>query len=101
MKKANARLRQAVSDLTLDKLILQQAPGETFESPASWSCIDHIKTMMRITPSFLNIFAFTLALWVLLSSAVAAGLHERKPLTLYTGDTIRWTANDRTVGCPS
>jgi conjugative relaxase-like TrwC/TraI family protein len=24
----------------------------------------------------------------------AVQLHERKPLTLYTGDTIRWTAND-------
>jgi conjugative relaxase-like TrwC/TraI family protein len=28
----------------------------------------------------------------------AVQLHERKPLTLYTGDTIRWTANDHQRG---
>src|SRR5919205_1976113 len=31
----NTRLRRAVSDLTLDKLILQEAPGETTKPPAS------------------------------------------------------------------
>jgi hypothetical protein len=28
----------------------------------------------------------------------AVQLHERKPLTFYTGDTIRWTANDHQRG---
>ncbi|MBC2653233.1 MobF family relaxase [Novosphingobium aerophilum] len=30
--------------------------------------------------------------------SLAIQLHERKPLTLYTGDTIRWTANDHQRG---
>jgi putative transposase len=35
LEKENARLRRAVSDLTLDKLILQEAPGETSEPCAA------------------------------------------------------------------
>ena len=38
LQKENGRLRRAVSDLTLEKLILKEAAGETSE-PSSSSCL--------------------------------------------------------------
>lgn len=46
LEKENARLRRAVSDLMLDKLILQAPRRETSEPPRRRRCIDHIRGMM-------------------------------------------------------
>ena len=48
--KENARLRRAISDLTLDELILhRKLPGETSEPRAPGRCINHIRTMMPVS----------------------------------------------------
>ncbi|MFD1767656.1 IS3 family transposase [Sphingorhabdus buctiana] len=50
LEKENARLRRAVSDLTLDKLILQEAAKGKLLSPARRRrCIDHIRDMMPVS----------------------------------------------------
>ncbi|MCZ0738857.1 IS3 family transposase [Phreatobacter sp. AB_2022a] len=50
LERENARLRQAVSDLTLDKLILQEAAKGKLLSPARRRrCIDHIRGMMAVS----------------------------------------------------
>ncbi|MPS71357.1 MAG: IS3 family transposase [Novosphingobium sp.] len=50
LEKENARLRRAVSDLTLDKLILQEAFAGKLLSPARRRrCIDHIRGMMPVS----------------------------------------------------
>jgi putative transposase len=54
LEKENARLRRAISDLTLDKLILQEATrgaedqrSEIFDSPARRRrCIDHVRQVL-------------------------------------------------------
>ncbi|QUM71481.1 IS3 family transposase [Sphingopyxis granuli] len=50
LEKENARLRRAISDLTLDKLILQEAaPGKLLSPARRRRCIDHIRTMMPVS----------------------------------------------------
>ncbi|AZI35202.1 IS3 family transposase [Caenibius tardaugens NBRC 16725] len=50
LEKENARLRRAVSDLTLDKLILQEAFQGKLLSPARRRrCIDHIRAIMPVS----------------------------------------------------
>lgn len=50
LEKENARLRRAISDLTLDKLILQEAARGNFLSPARRRrCIDHVRRMMPVS----------------------------------------------------
>ncbi|WP_168454868.1 IS3 family transposase [Sphingopyxis microcysteis] len=50
LEKENARLRLAISDLTLDKLILQEAaPGKLLSPARRRRCIDHISTMMPVS----------------------------------------------------
>ncbi|WP_188824042.1 IS3 family transposase, partial [Novosphingobium indicum] len=50
LEKENARLRRAVSDLTLDKLILQEAaPGKLLSPARRRRCIDHIRGMMAVS----------------------------------------------------
>jgi putative transposase len=49
LQKENARLRRAISDLTLDKLILQEAPGETIE-PHAASCAVSIISATNCLP---------------------------------------------------
>ncbi|WP_429860910.1 IS3 family transposase [Caenibius tardaugens] len=50
LEKENARLRRAVSDLTLDKLILQEASRGKLLSPARRRrCIDHIRAIMPVS----------------------------------------------------
>lgn len=49
-EKENARLRRAVSDLTLEKLILQEAARGELLSPARRRrCVDHIKGMLPVS----------------------------------------------------
>ncbi|MDX5986378.1 IS3 family transposase [Sphingomonas echinoides] len=50
LERENARLRQAVSELTLDKVILQEAaPGKLLSPARRRRCIDHIKAMMPVS----------------------------------------------------
>ncbi|WP_343617288.1 IS3 family transposase [Novosphingobium sp.] len=50
LERENARLRQAVSDLTLDKMILQEAaPGKLLSPARRRRCIDHIQGMMTVS----------------------------------------------------
>ncbi|MCZ8171506.1 MAG: IS3 family transposase [Novosphingobium sp.] len=50
LEKENTRLRRAVSDLMLDKLILQEAAKGKLLSPARRRrCIDHIRGMMSVS----------------------------------------------------
>ncbi|WP_120222558.1 IS3 family transposase [Sphingopyxis sp. FD7] len=50
LEKENARLRRAISDLTLDKLILQEAaPGKLLSPARRRRCIDHIRRMMPVS----------------------------------------------------
>ncbi|WP_447953423.1 IS3 family transposase [Sphingopyxis chilensis] len=50
LEKENQRLRRAISDLTLDKLILQEAaPGKLLSPARRRRCIDHIRTMMPVS----------------------------------------------------
>ncbi|NTZ43178.1 IS3 family transposase [Altererythrobacter sp. SALINAS58] len=50
LEKENTRLRRAVSDLTLDKLILQEAaPGKLLSPARRRRCIDHIRGMMPVS----------------------------------------------------
>ncbi|MBJ7498147.1 MULTISPECIES: IS3 family transposase [Sphingopyxis] len=50
LEKENARLRRAISDLTLDKLILQEAaPGKLLSPARRRRCIDHIRMMMPVS----------------------------------------------------
>ncbi|OWR01599.1 IS3 family transposase [Sphingopyxis witflariensis] len=50
LEKENQRLRRAISDLTLDKLILQEAaPGKLLSPTRRRRCIDHIRTMMPVS----------------------------------------------------
>ena len=46
----NARLRKAISDLTLDKLILQEAARGNLLSPARRrACIEHVRRELRVS----------------------------------------------------
>ena len=45
----NARLRRAVSDLTLDKMILAEAAGETTKPSRRRACIDHVRSELRLS----------------------------------------------------
>ena len=45
----NARLRKAVSDLTLDKLILKEAARETSKPLAPASCVEHIRRELHVS----------------------------------------------------
>ena len=46
----NNRLRRAVSDLTLDKLILQEAaPGETLSPARRRACIEHVRDHLHVS----------------------------------------------------
>lgn len=50
LQKENDRLRRAVSDLTLDKLILSDAAGWKRQRPSRLrACIDHIRNEMRVS----------------------------------------------------
>ncbi|MBB2192034.1 IS3 family transposase [Gluconacetobacter azotocaptans] len=50
LEKENAWLRRAVSDLTLDKLILQEAAKGKLLSPARRRrCIDHVRSVMAVS----------------------------------------------------
>ena len=50
LEKENGRLRKAVSDLTLDKLILKEALGGKLLSPARRrQCVDHLQTELGIS----------------------------------------------------
>ncbi|WP_106610590.1 IS3 family transposase [Shimia abyssi] len=50
LQKENDRLRRAVSDLTLDKLILSEAaPGKLLSPSRRRACIDHIRNEMRVS----------------------------------------------------
>jgi len=50
LEKENLRLRRAISDLTLDKLILQEAaPGKLLSRARRRRCIDHIRMMMPVS----------------------------------------------------
>ncbi|RPH54461.1 MAG: IS3 family transposase [Acidobacteria bacterium] len=46
----NARLRKAISDLTLDKLILQEAaPGKLLGPARRRACIEHVRRELRVS----------------------------------------------------
>ncbi|WP_380052470.1 IS3 family transposase (plasmid) [Falsihalocynthiibacter sp. SS001] len=50
LQKENDRLRRAVSDLTLDKLILSEAaPGKLLSPSRRRACIDHIRNEVRVS----------------------------------------------------
>ncbi|MCP9482656.1 IS3 family transposase [Shimia sp. CNT1-13L.2] len=50
LKKENERLRKAVSDLTLDKLILKEAaPGKLLSPARRRACIDLIRSEMKVS----------------------------------------------------
>ncbi|MFY0312926.1 IS3 family transposase [Leisingera sp. D0M16] len=50
LQKENERLRRAVSDLTLDKLILTEAAKGKLLSPARRrACIDHVRSLFRVS----------------------------------------------------
>ncbi|PZP09962.1 MAG: IS3 family transposase, partial [Sphingomonas hengshuiensis] len=50
LEKENARLRRAISDLTLDELILQEAaPGKLLSPARRRRCIDHIRMMIPVS----------------------------------------------------
>ncbi|WP_375244200.1 IS3 family transposase [Sphingomonas parapaucimobilis] len=50
LEKENVRLRRAISDVTLDKLILQEAaPGKLLSPARRRRCIDHIRMMMPVS----------------------------------------------------
>ncbi|WP_085956414.1 IS3 family transposase [Roseibium aggregatum] len=50
LQKENERLRKAVSDLTLDKLILAEAaPGKLLSPARRRACIDHVRSQMKLS----------------------------------------------------
>ncbi|WP_106387463.1 IS3 family transposase [Cognatishimia activa] len=50
LQKENERLRRAVSDLTLDKLILKEAaPGKLLSPARRRSCIDHVRSQFKVS----------------------------------------------------
>ncbi|MDJ0630647.1 MAG: IS3 family transposase [Rhodobacter sp.] len=50
LEKENQRLRRAVSDLTLDKLILTEAaPGKLLSPSRRRRCIDHVRQTLRVS----------------------------------------------------
>ncbi|MEI6641994.1 MAG: IS3 family transposase [Novosphingobium sp.] len=50
LEKENLRLRRAVSDLTLDKLILQEAaPGKLLSPARRRRCIDHVRQVLPVS----------------------------------------------------
>ncbi|WP_133487742.1 MULTISPECIES: IS3 family transposase [Aliiroseovarius] len=50
LQKENERLRRAVSDLTLDKLILKEAaPGKLLSPARRRACIDHVRSQFKIS----------------------------------------------------
>ncbi|MBL4641016.1 MAG: IS3 family transposase [Erythrobacter sp.] len=50
LEKENARLRRAISDLTLDKLILQEAaPGKLLSPARRRRCIDHVRRELAVS----------------------------------------------------
>ncbi|WP_317959661.1 IS3 family transposase [Phaeobacter inhibens] len=50
LQKENARLRRAVSDLTLDKLILKEAaPGKLLSPARRRACIAHVRSQFKIS----------------------------------------------------
>ncbi|MEQ9696156.1 IS3 family transposase [Shimia sp. SDUM112013] len=50
LQKENDRLRRAVSDLTLDKLILSEAaPGKLLSPSRRRACIDHVRSQFHIS----------------------------------------------------
>ncbi|MCG7575229.1 IS3 family transposase [Phaeobacter sp. CNT1-3] len=50
LQKENERLRRAVSDLTLDKLILKEAaPGKLLSPARRRACIDHVRSQFKVS----------------------------------------------------
>ncbi|MCK0139303.1 IS3 family transposase [Aliiroseovarius sp. F47248L] len=50
LQKENDRLRRAVSDLTLDKLILSEAaPGKLLSPSRRRACIDHVRSQFKVS----------------------------------------------------
>ncbi|NBT27705.1 MAG: IS3 family transposase, partial [Actinobacteria bacterium] len=50
LEKENQRLRRAISDLTLDKLILQEAaPGKLLSPARRRRCIDHVRSELSVS----------------------------------------------------
>ncbi|MCK0172542.1 IS3 family transposase [Aliiroseovarius sp. S1123] len=50
LQKENERLRRAVSDLTLDKLILSEAaPGKLLSPSRRRNCIDHVRSQFHVS----------------------------------------------------
>ena len=50
LQKENERLRRAVSDLTLDKLILSEAASGKLLSPSRRrACIDHVRSQIKVS----------------------------------------------------
>ncbi|WP_107351982.1 IS3 family transposase [Methylobacterium sp. Leaf361] len=46
----NQRLRKAIADLTLDKLILQEAaPGKLISPARRRACIEHVRTVLKVS----------------------------------------------------
>ena len=45
----NARLRKAIADLTLDKLILQEASGKLLSPARRRACVEHIMRTMTVS----------------------------------------------------
>tara|TARA_B100001971_G_scaffold206131_1_gene224498 strand:- start:494 stop:892 length:399 start_codon:yes stop_codon:yes gene_type:complete len=48
IEKENGQLRKAISDLTLDKLILREALEGTL-SPSRWQCVDNLQAKLGIS----------------------------------------------------
>ena len=48
LEKENGQLRKAISDLTLDKLILREALEGTL-SPSRWQCVDNLQAKLGIS----------------------------------------------------
>ena len=49
LEKENERLRKAISDLTLEKLIRGRRPRETSEPRSPRHCIDHVRTKFSVS----------------------------------------------------
>jgi hypothetical protein len=45
----NSRLRKTVSDLTLDKLILQEAAGKLLSPGRHRVCVEHVRAQLRVS----------------------------------------------------
>ena len=49
LEQENTRLRRAISDLTLDKLILQEAARETSSPARRRACIEQVREVMHVS----------------------------------------------------